>query len=83
MKSMYVIYRHGSNKANQTMTPVAAVGVEEAESIEEAKAQAAVRINCYANQFLEARCLDECSMDDRIAADEAEMAREAEESFYG
>jgi hypothetical protein len=83
--SDFIIFRHGSNAANQTMTPVAAVGTEEAETAEQAKAQAAERINCYNNQHLEARPVEDCDdADDIIAAIETEMARQAEaETFSG
>lgn len=48
----YLIYRHGSNAANQSMTPVSAVGIVDAESPEEARRIAAENINCYNNQHL-------------------------------
>jgi len=50
----FLIYRHGSNAANQSMTPISAVAIVEAETPEAAKAIAAQDHTCYANQFFSA-----------------------------
>jgi len=50
----YLIFRHGSNAANQSMTPVEAVAIVEAASPDSAKAIAADNVTVYANQYLEA-----------------------------
>lgn len=49
----YVVIRHGSNAANQSMTPKMVVGIARAETYDDAKAQASEEFNCYNNQFLE------------------------------
>lgn len=50
----YLIYRHGSNAANQSMTPIAAVAIVDAETEEQAKEIAAENMTCYNNQFFSA-----------------------------
>jgi hypothetical protein len=49
----YLVYRHGSNAANQSMTPVMAVAIVDAPTAEGARSVAAENVNCYANQHLE------------------------------
>ena len=71
----YIIFRTGSNAANQSMTAVAAVGIQEATSALAALADARKRINCYANQWLDAKPSVRCKQADREAAREAEEAR--------
>lgn len=66
----YVIFRHGSNAANQPMTPRALVAV-----VEDASADAAVaacEVECYNNQHLEAKLAS------RLTAAEREELREWE-----
>jgi hypothetical protein len=48
----FLVYRHGSNAANQPMTPSAAVAIINATDEVEARKVATENINCYANQFL-------------------------------
>jgi hypothetical protein len=50
----YLIYRHGSNAANQPMTPVMALDIVEAKSQDEAKEIAMSRNEVYHNQYLSA-----------------------------
>jgi hypothetical protein len=76
--TIYLLYRHGSNAANQSMTPVAVVGYEEAVSREAACRQMARQTTVYANQFLTAKPLSRTSQADRERADEAERARMSE-----
>lgn len=49
----YLIYRHGSNAANQSMTPKMAVGIVDAETYDTALRIACGEVNCCANQHLE------------------------------
>lgn len=60
----YLIIRHGSNAANQSMTPQTGVAFVDAETPEEAKriAREDQGVTCYANQFLEA--VAEVDLDD-------------------
>jgi len=54
--SNYVIFRHGSNAANQSLCPVAIVATVEAKNRKEAKASEEYTdalASCYFNQFLE------------------------------
>ena len=76
MKRHYIVYRHGSNAANQSMTPCMPVGIWEAASQEEAKEHAAQDVVVYANQYLTARSYKSASHADQEAASEADYARE-------
>jgi hypothetical protein len=60
----YLICRHGSNAANQSMTPVTGVAFVDAETPEEAKRLAVEDqgVTVYANQFLSATA--EADLDD-------------------
>ena len=49
----YLIYRKGSNAANQSMTPKMAVGIVDAVDYDTALRIAGEQIKCYANQNLE------------------------------
>ncbi len=51
----YIIYRHGSNAANQSMTPMMVLGSIDAASKKDALSQAAERYTCYNNQRFEAK----------------------------
>jgi hypothetical protein len=50
----YLVYRHGSNAANQGMRDVAPLEIVSAESREKACEQMAARTTVYANQHLRA-----------------------------
>lgn len=50
----YLIYRHGANAANQSMTPVMAIDIVAAKNKQEAIAISKGQITCYNNQFLSA-----------------------------
>lgn len=50
----YLIYRHGSNAANQSMTNKLPIAIIEETSKENAVAKALKEHTCYANQFLSA-----------------------------
>jgi hypothetical protein len=64
----YLIYRHGSNSANQSMCQTAILGTVEAMNTAEAKTLAADRWSCYNNQCFEARHWRKCSAEDRETA---------------
>lgn len=49
----YLVYRHGSNAANQSMTPTSAVAIVDAETQDEAHKIAGENVECYNNQHLE------------------------------
>ncbi len=61
---IYVIKRHGSNAANQSMTPEMVVGEVEASTEEQACQLAGDQWTCYAGQHFEAVPLVECSESD-------------------
>lgn len=77
----YLIYRHGSNAANQSMTPVAVVCSVEAKSRDEAKKIAAEKVTVHNNQCLEARPASRCSKSDKYDAWLADEAMEIEDSL--
>ncbi len=62
----YLVYRHGSNKANQSMQQTMPVCEVEARSRDAAKQKAHdAGITVYNNQWLEARPASRCSRADR------------------
>jgi hypothetical protein len=75
----YLIYRHGSNAANQSMTPTAVVCSVEAKDQTEAVKLAADRVTVYNNQRLEAIPASKCSKEDNRQAFEANLAIEEED----
>jgi hypothetical protein len=78
----FLIYRHGSNAANQSMTPVSAVAIAEAETAEKAKEIAAENLTVYSNQFLSA--VAEAELDDGQLQDWNEVvSRDAEGRLCG
>ena len=50
----FLIYRHGSNAANQSMTETAAVAIVDAANEDDAKKIAGENLTCYNNQHFEA-----------------------------
>jgi hypothetical protein len=72
----YIVYRHGSNAANQSMTLVMPVGIWSARNRAEAIDLAAAEVVVYANQHLTACALSHASRADQLAASEADYARE-------
>ena len=68
----FIVTRYGSNAANQSMTPSLIVGIVEADTFEEARAEAAERFNCYNNQYLGLEDVEEATEEDREEAFEAE-----------
>lgn len=49
----YLVYRRGSNAANQSMTPKMAVAIVTSASRKKAEVMANEFVNCYNNQHLE------------------------------
>ena len=78
----YVVFRHGSNAANQSMTPVMPVGIYTGRGVyaedrrEDAKRQAAEEVTVYANQYLSTRPYALCRFDVRQAAREEQAANQ-------
>jgi hypothetical protein len=70
-KNTWIVTRHGSNAANQSMTPQSILGTVEAETAEDAKRLAAESFTCYNNQFF--------SVENWIDAD-SEACNEASEA---
>ena len=78
MKS-YLIIRHGSNAANQSMTPSAAIAIVEAATAQEAKEIAAEDHTVYNNQYLEAIAEDDLTEEQCEEWNEV-SSRDAQES---
>lgn len=74
-KRQYVVFRHGCNSANQSMVPVAPVGIWETETRQEALDIAAEQVVVFNNQHLTAKPASRCSAADNNAAVEADYAR--------
>ena len=72
----YIVYRHGSNRANQSMTPVMPVGIWAAATREQAISAAAAEVVVFNNQYLSAKPLSRASHADQVAASEADYALE-------
>jgi hypothetical protein len=70
----YIIYRHGSNAANQSMTPTMVVGSVEAETKEAALKHAEENFTCYNNQRFEIKPASKCSKRDQQEAFESNLA---------
>ena len=77
----FIVVRHGSNGANQPMTPRMVLGTVQASDEASAKEAASARHTCYANQRFEVLDVEseEVDTDDANAAFEAD----ALESAYG
>ncbi len=72
----FVIFRHGSNAANQSMTQTMPVAVVEAKDRDEAKQIALGFVTLYANQYLESRFASRCK---RSEIEEAHQVMEAQQ----
>lgn len=82
----FLIYRHGSNAANQSMTPISAVAIVDAETADAAKKIAAENVTVYANQFLSAVAeadLNEQEIEDwnEVSTRDAELRSVGEDSI--
>jgi hypothetical protein len=78
----YLVYRHGSNAANQSMTPTMAVAIIDAETEDAAREVARENVNCYANQYLEFVAESELT-DDQAEDWNAVSLRDAELRSFG
>ena len=78
----YVLIRHGSNGANQPMTPNMVVGIVEAESADKAKDLAHEKYGRYNNQHFEARLASRCGKTILVEAQEAELLFEEEDRHW-
>lgn len=76
--NQYIVYRHGCNSANQSMTPVMAIGIWKATTRAVAIVKARREVIVYNNQHLTAKPVSRASKADLIAASEADYARELE-----
>lgn len=74
--NQYIVYRHGCNSANQSMTLVMVVGIWKADTQAEAIAKASQDVIVYNNQYLSAKPISRASKADLIAASEADYAKE-------
>lgn len=84
MGKSWIIYRHGSNAANQHMTQVMPVCiVDGAETAEQAKDRAAESITVYCNQHLSAVSEEDCESEDwnSVVTDSAVMSASGEEGL--
>lgn len=71
----YVIVRHGSNGANQHLTPEMVVGTVEARGWRKAISTAAEKWTCYNNQYFSPIAWSRASVrqrDDALEGDQAE-----------
>lgn len=70
----YVIFRHGSDKANQPMCDVAVLGTVEAQSQDRAldRAWLSERWSIYANQYFTACPVSRCTASDVVEAEECD-----------
>lgn len=77
----YIIKRHGSNAANQSMTPEMVVGTVEAATRKNACRIARDKWTCYANQYFEAIPQSRASKSDHEAAWEGDQLAELEAEY--
>ena len=78
----YIVIRHGSNAANQSMTPEMICGTVEAGTEEEGYAKAREEWTCYANQQFELRPASECSDEECNEAFEGDQLTAAENDHW-
>lgn len=82
-KTDWLIRRHGSNAANQPMTPAAAVGIVTDADEAAARRIAGEEINCYANQHLELVSYADCDSDEwnSVLERDADLREAGEDSI--
>lgn len=86
--TLYVVYRYGSNAANQSMTHVMPIGLYEGtgatarERIEDACRQAEDEHTVYSNQYLNAVPSSRVSADDYTFAHEHQQAEAEQRATY-
>lgn len=73
-KRVYVVYRHGSNSANQPMTQKMVVGAIEASNSDSACYLMQDRVTCFNNQYLSARAWNSASRADCLDASLIEIS---------
>lgn len=66
----FIVIRHGSNAANQSMTPKKILGIVRAKTYDDAKTQATEEFNCYNNQFLQILAWYEATASEKRIASE-------------
>lgn len=84
-KTLYVIYRIGSNAANQSFCHSCAVGQIESETREAATDSFRSQYptcTVYPNQFLRAVPYSRCPAADRREIDEVQASLEADEQYF-
>ena len=72
----YVVIRHGSNAANQSMCMRAVLGLQEAPSHTKARELVAQRFTCYNNQHFELVPVSQARAADKRQAEQEEGLRE-------
>lgn len=75
----WIVTRHGSNAANQSMTPKLILGSVEAETETEARELASAEFHCYANQFLSLEHFNDAGAEACNEAFEADRVRSVNE----
>jgi len=81
-KYKYVIYRHGSNAANQHMCNKMIVGTIEAHNREEACRLMSDKVTVYRNQWLLAVPLSRLGKKDQMIAAERDLYSQIENEFW-
>lgn len=81
-KYKYVIYRHGSNAANQSLCNKAIVGTITAANREEACKLMRNKVTVYHNQWLSAIPFSRLGKKDQMIAFERDMDNDAEIEFW-
>lgn len=83
LKTDWLVRRHGSNAANQSMTPVKAVAIVTHATREEALGVANANVDCYANQHLEVVAFEDANGDEwnEVAQRDAELTACSEEGI--
>ncbi len=81
----YIVRRHGSNAANQSMTQIAVVGSVEAKNRKEAREKFTEEnptVAVYNNQFLEFVPLSKATQEDQEAANECDVLNEVDGVYF-
>lgn len=77
----FLVYRHGSNAANQSMCSKLAVAIVTADDLDKAREIAEQHLTFYANQSSEAVAEDKADSDDWNYV--SEMAARSDEFYVG
>ena len=81
-KYKYVVYRHGSNAANQHMCNKMIVGTIEARNRKEACRLMSEKVTVYRNQWLSAIPFSRLGKKDQVIALERDMYNDVEIEFW-